>query len=426
MKKKKSVMKLFLISLAKSLLCIALVLGVGFISYKISYSILSGGKGTANADSDSLKDIIDEATTDEISRNLIYVSDDKNRVTNVVLEICNTKTYNMDYVTIPVKTNYTIPSVMYRKLCQVNQEIPQVIRIANLKQYFEDESDAYGYGVLIFEKMLGTDISYYTAISKETYENHYTQQKVKVAFRTKSSLNNTPGPDGTIPSSETTLKTKMKITVLSEAYQRQLMDLNHDQTKMADFIKDQYERVASNLTAYNKIGYVEAYEKMDVSKFHFWGIPGTYSDKVFEVDTKAAKKALKQLIDNSVTYTGEQDLTKLNMIGGDDASAASAATDDPADKKNVISSKGLKIYVLNGSQIAGLASTTKTKLEAAGFTVPKVGNYTTETLTTTRIKVRTKGQGEDLKAYFKNPELSVGDVTEGYDIEIILGTVDAN
>lgn len=423
MKKKKSVMKLFLMSLLKSLLCIVVILGVGFISYKISYTILSKDGGSVDTDSDSLEDIINDATTDEISKNLIYVSDDKNKVTNVMLEICNTKTYNMDYVTIPVKTNYTIPSVMYRKLCQVNQEIPQVIRLADLKQYFEDESDAYGYGVLIFEKMLGTDISYYTAINQETYDNHYAKQKVKVVFKTKSSLNNTPGPDGTTPSSETTLTTKMKISVLSEAYQRQLTDLNHDQTKIADYIKDQYERVHSNLTIYNKIGYLEAYEKMDVMKFHYWGIPGVYTDKIFEIDSKAAKKALKNLVDNTLTYEEAQDLTQANMLSADEGDNTSNSAEK---KKDIISSKGLKIYVLNGSQIAGLAASTKTKLEAAGFTVPKVGNYTAETLTTTRIKVSKKGQGEDLKELFNNPEIVVGGVTEGYDIEIILGTVDAN
>lgn len=425
MKKKKNIVKLFFMSLLKSLLCIAVVLGVGFISYKISYAILSKGEGTVETDSDSLKDIIDDATTDEISRNLIYVSDDKNKVTTVMLEICNTKTNNMDYITIPVKTNYTIPSVMYRKLCQVNQEIPQVIRISELKQYFEDESDAYGYGVLIFEKMLGTDISYYTAISQETYDNHYSQQNVKVAYKTKSSVNNTPGPDGTIPSSNTTLKVKMKISVLSDAYKRQLSDLNHDQTKIADYIKDQYERVISNLTVYNKIGYLEAYEKMDVTKYHYWGIPGTYTDKVFEVDTKAAKKALKILMENTETYVETQDLTKLNMIS-DSGSVSETSDSKSGNKDTVASSKGLNIYVRNGSQIAGLASSTKAKLEEAGYTVPKVGNYTAETLTTTRIIVSKKGQGEDLKEYFNNPEISVGTVTSGYDIEIILGTIDAN
>ncbi|MDD7403267.1 MAG: LytR C-terminal domain-containing protein [Butyribacter sp.] len=412
-------------SLLKSLLCIVIILGVGLISYKISYTVLSKSSDGLSTDSDNLKDIMDEATTDEISKNLIYVSDDKNKITHLMLEICNTKTYNMDYITIPVRTDYTIPSVMYRKLCQVNQEIPQVIRVSKLKQYFENEDDAYGYGVLIFEKMLGTDISYYTAISEETYENHYTEQKVKVAYKAKSSINNTPGPDGTTPESNTTIKTKMKISVLSEAYTSQLKDLGSDQEKIADYIKDQYERVSSNLTVFNKIGYLEAYQKMNVDYYHYWGVPGTYSGKVFEVDTKATKKALKQLTGNETAYTQAQDLTAKNMIS-EVVSSSSDEEEDDDSEESTESSKGLKIYVLNGSQIGGLASKTKQKLEEEGYTVPKIGNYTDETLTRTRIVVSKKGQGEDLKEYFSDPEITTGDVTSGYDIEIILGTADAN
>ena len=81
---------------------------------------------------------------------------------------------------------------------------------------------------------------------------------------------------------------------------------------------------------------------------------------------------------------------------------------------------------MNGSQIAGLASATKQRLEEKGFKIAEVGNYTDETLTTTRIVVSKKGQGGDLKEYFDNPKLTVGDVADGYDIEIILGTRDAN
>lgn len=426
-KKNKSIFKLFYMSLLKSLLCIAIILVVGFISYKVSYTVLSKADGDTDTSAESLEEIKNKATTDEISKNLIYVSDDKNKITHVMLEICNTKTYNMDYVTIPVRTDYTIPSVMYRKLCQINKEIPQVIRISKLKQYFDDENDAYGYGVLIFEKMLGTDISYYTALDQETYDSHYTEQKVRVAYRTKSALNNTPGPDGVTPTSATTLKTQMKVSVLSDAFCNQLKDLGADQKKIADYIKEQYSRVESNLTVYNKIGYVEAYEKMDVTMYHYWGIPGVYTDKVFEVDTKAAKKGLAALTENTAEYTTVQDFSALNrMAANASAEDASAGEKTETLSDNAESSKGLLIYVLNGSQIAGLASSTKEKLEAAGYTVPKVGNYTAETLTTTRIKVSKKGQGEDLKEYFNNPEISVGGVTSGYDIEIVLGTVDAN
>ena len=417
--KKKNVAKMFFTSLLKSLVCIAVILGVGFASYKISYSVLSGADENGSDPVDSLKDIIDDATTDEISKNLIYVSNDKNKITHIMLEICNTKTYNMDYVTIPVRTDYTIPSVMYRKLCQVNQEIPQVVRIAKLKQYFEDENDAYGYGVLIFEKMLGTDISYYTAIDQETYENHYMQKNVTVAYQSKSSLNNTPEPDGVTPSSSVVSRTKMKISLLSDAYKRQIQDLGHDKEKIADYIKAQYERVASNLTEYNKIGYVEAYEKMDAGLYHYWGIPGIYNGKVFEVDARAAKKALKSLAENTEKYTAAQDFTKVNMV-------IPPSSGKLPEETGMSGSKGLKIYVLNGSRIAGVASSTKQELENAGYIVPQVGNYTAETLATTRIKVSKEGQGEDLKQYFNNPEIVVGGVTEGYDIEIILGTMDAN
>ena len=431
---KKNVLKMFFLSLGKSLLCIAVLLLVGFASYKISYTLLAKGGAGGSSSTENLKNIMDEAQTDEISKNLIYVADDKNKITHLMLEICNTKTYNMDYITIPVTTDYTIPSVMYRKLCQVNEEIPQVIRISKLLQYFEDESKAYGYGELIFEKMLGTDISYYTVLKQETYDNHYTQQKVKVAYKTKSSENNTPGPDGMVPVTNTTLKTKMNITVLSDTYKRQISDLGHDQDKIAEFINDQYEGVASNLTVYNKLGYVEAYEKMDCNLYHFWGVPGKYSRKLFEVDTKATKKAIKYLVENGETYVQEQDLTAANMIRKSQVVSKTSPSPSPVSTKSSKStksakktnSKDLKIYVSNGSQIAGLAASTQKKLKNAGYNVPEVGNYTGKTLTTTKIVVSKKGQGEDLKEYFNNAQVTVGSVSKGYDIEIILGTRDAN
>lgn len=43
--------------------------------------------------------------------------------------------------------------------------------------------------------------------------------------------------------------------------------------------------------------------------------------------------------------------------------------------------------ILNGSKISGLAASKQTELVDAGFTVPKVGDYTQEVLTRTRIIV---------------------------------------
>ena len=53
---------------------------------------------------------------------------------------------------------------------------------------------------------------------------------------------------------------------------------------------------------------------MDCNLYHFWGVPGKYSRKLFEVDTKATKKAIKYLVESGETYVQEQDLTAANMI----------------------------------------------------------------------------------------------------------------
>ena len=304
----------------------------------------------------------------------------------------------MDYITIPVGTDYTIPTEMYQRLSTVNQEIPQIVRIGRLKQYFQTDEDAYGYGELIIEKMLGIKISYYTVLDQETYLSHYSRKNINVKFKPLSLAES--GGENSVTVTE-------KINVASDSYLKQLKDIKGDQNKIAEFIKQQYERVDSNLTVYNKIGYVECYEKQDPDMFHYWGIPGKYTDKIFAVDTKASKSFINNIVDNDTTYTQAQTFEKVAKI-------------------STKSSKGKSIIVLNGSQIGGLASAAKTKLTNAGYTVKKIGDYTADTLTQTKIIVREDGVGKDLVKYFSNPVIETGTVETGYDIKIIIGTADAN
>lgn len=326
-----------------------------------------------------------------------------------MLEICNTKTNNMDYVTIPVRTEYTIPTTMYQKLCTVNQEIPQIIRIGRIKTYFANSDEAFGYGELIIEKMLGIKISYYTVLDQETYKSHYTSKRVGVRFKPSGTATATPGPDGSVPEVQY-IRTPQRISVASNTYINQLKDINGSQEKIAEYIKEQYEGVESNLTVYNKIGYIECYEKMNVDYFHYWGIPGTYDGKVFSVDTKAAKSFLNKLANNTTSYTAPQE----------------SRTVSKNNNRKAKSSKGSSIIVLNGSRISGLAAATQERLNADGFSVNQIGDYTDETLTRTRIIVKENGIGNDLAGYFADPEIVTGDVREGFDIEIIIGTADAN
>ena len=63
---------------------------------------------------------------------------------------------------------------------------------------------------------------------------------------------------------------------------------------------------------------------------------------------------------------------------------------------------------------------------SAGFKVKKIGDYSAETLTQTKIIVKENGAGKDLAQYFSNPVIETGTVESGYDIKIIIGTTDAN
>ena len=146
---------------------------------------------------------------------------------------------------------------------------------------------------------------------------------------------------------------------------------------------------------------------MNAQFYHYWGIPGNFSGSIFTIDEASASAFLKKLEKNEKAYTEAQDFGKVG-------------------RKKSISSKGKKIQILNGSKISGLAGSKQQELMAAGYTVPKIGDYTKEVLTQTRIIVTKDGMGQDLAAYFKEPDIVVGTVTEGFDIEIILGTVDAN
>ena len=413
---KKNAVIFFLKSLLKSILVIMSILAVGVISYKISYDILSkqAKQGQIDVSEQEIEEILEEAETLEVSKNLIYVVNDKKDITHMMLEICNTATGNMDYVTIPVKTDFIIPSKMYQKLCVVDEEIPQIVRVSRLRNYFADLEDeqAYGYAELVMEKMLGIDITYYTVISEELYASHYEEVKASTSYEKVSGVaaESTDTAEGEAETKGYTASVIMKLSVASEAYLQQMADMNGDREKIVEYIKGQYaqeDKVQSNLTVYSKIAYIETYEKMNAAYYHYWGIPGTFNGKVFTIDTSSAGAFVKKLEENTVSYTEEQEFGKVS-------------------KKKAISSKGKKILVLNGSRITGLATATQTELVNAGYTVPEIGDYSEEVLTQTRIIVTKDGMGQDLISYFTDPEIVIGDVEEGYDIEIILGTVDAN
>jgi LCP family protein required for cell wall assembly len=103
-------------------------------------------------------------------------------------------------------------------------------------------------------------------------------------------------------------------------------------------------------------------------------------------------------------------------------SSTTRPTESPLQMVSSQSSKSAAIQVLNGAQLAGIASKYQEKLVTDGYNVASIGNYTGQYKPYTRILVKESGLGEDLASYFSDPIISVdANMPERYDIVIIIG-----
>ncbi len=84
-----------------------------------------------------------------------------------------------------------------------------------------------------------------------------------------------------------------------------------------------------------------------------------------------------------------------------------------------VSSKGLDIVILNGTYTNGLATAAKEQLESAGYTVSGIGD-SEQKLEQTKIYVKDRSYGQDLKPFFNSPKI-INDPSLESDIKIIIG-----
>lgn len=90
--------------------------------------------------------------------------------------------------------------------------------------------------------------------------------------------------------------------------------------------------------------------------------------------------------------------------------------DDEDGEDAGVSSKDLKIVVLNSTEKSGLAGTWADKLKNKGYTNVYTGNYKVGMLDSTKIIVVKDGYGKDLVDFFSNAVLETGNLTSGYSL----------
>ena len=82
----------------------------------------------------------------------------------------------------------------------------------------------------------------------------------------------------------------------------------------------------------------------------------------------------------------------------------------------------LRIQILNGGRVAGLASSFADKLASEGYNVVDINAFQGTKVNATRILIAQDGTARDLLPYFHHAEIETSDsIPDGYDIVIIIG-----
>lgn len=320
--------------------------------------------------------------------NLIYSSNEADKVIeNMAIEVFNSNTGNLDIVTLPANTEYTMSDTLYKRLSAVNPQIPQVIKLGNILQYF-DAPEAYQYGQVIVEDMLGMELSFYTKITNTVFGDYLETKEMDIYTSDAK-------------------KHTYSVLCMSSYIKNDIMDSNIDEDNITAFLTKISSAVSSNFTSSNRLSYKDAYLKVALDKVYYWHAIGKINtDKsTFSIDTKQTTAVIKGIIKNSA-YTQTQE--EYNNL---------------MEKTMNSSSKDLNIRVLNGADYAGQAGKYKNLLKEAGYKVVSVGDNDT-VLESSKIITKDANTGYDLLKYFDNADIEKGSVPEGIDILVIVGKAD--
>jgi hypothetical protein len=261
---KRNAGKLFVRSFIKSFIIIASLIIIGAVSYRVVMHFLSIPAAETLTDSQGGEaEKITEPSIDEISKNLIYCVDDKTgEISKILLEIFHCKNKKIYYITIPVRTSFTMSDTLYRRLVPVNPTIPQLLKLSGMTRYFTGDT-VYEYGVLLIEDLLKIKISYYTVIPQSVYDT---------MFKTEVT--------GSYPKE-----------IFTDEYIRFLKTLKtpEDITK---YIEEFYSSVQSNLSLAGKKNYTESYSKTQLSGISFELICGTNQNRAYVVDDELAARQI--------------------------------------------------------------------------------------------------------------------------------------
>lgn len=384
--KNNKLQKLFFKTFLVTVIAIILAVGIGFTTYAIIGNFFEESDVDQNQGVEKSMSIIANVNLGTPALEVIYDADENDsEIKHIVLGVFNTQTHNLDYMTIPAATQYKMSDDLFEELSGVNEDLPQTVKFSELSKYFPGK-EVYEYGELLLGDMLGVDMSFYTKITSTDFENYFKETQMSFYSPKKATFEDT--------------------LVYSDAFIKSYENVKPE--TVINFLTDINNSTASNLSLTDRTKYASDFAQVAGDKVYFWHAYGDYKDNgdTFNIDVKSTKKVFDTIIDNA-SYT----VTQSEYM-------------ETQKKASSVSSKKLKIQILNGSGVKGLAGKWSEKLVDEGYKVGGVSDYKDDNLTHTKIIVKKESVGLDLIKYFKNAQTEVGNVTDGYDIVIAVGLED--
>ena len=374
--KNQSVGKIIIIYFFKTIGVMALLVGVGLLSY---YLTMLYYKQTDRQERSTTYTHVISVNAGNESSNLIYSYDENDgKVDGMILELFDQNTKNLTLVTIPANTTIEMSQQTFQDITAASPSVPQVVRLYDVPSFFAGDV-AYEYGIKVLQDALPVDIGYFTAIPKTKFQMYYEL--------------NTNKKDCYTPT-EAYISSMKKCTTKAE---------------MDDMISDLWDEQISDITLSQKQGYSEALSKVNWDLVHSYVLKGKDDGTSFTINMKKSKKLISDIWE-AETYSSAQYET---------------AKPDAAENED-----DQNIEILNGSAIDGLASKYQKMMQEDHLSVVNIGNYTGMKQEHTTIYAKNvKWAKKKLRSYFPKPKAvkveKSTELEEGIDVMIVLG-VDAD
>jgi LCP family protein required for cell wall assembly len=351
---------------------------------------------------------------------VILGMDDSGTRTDVMIAgTFNSKTKDVSLVSIPRDTYVEMPENRRDILEEQGRFVPNGMKLTEVHHYAGKE---YGveFAVKQIEDLLDIEIPYYVKIDLEAFQfivdelggvefdvpdyMDYDDPYQDLHIHLKPGVQTLSGEDamGLVRFRSYVNGDWQRVETQREfikAIVRQVLAKDKLLSNARPVIETVYNYVETNLQIADALKYLQFAAELDADSIASYTIPGT--------DGSAGGKSV---VLNDPEGTAE-------IV--DEVFYGFLATEDQAAE----TSEDKTIQVLNGTYTSGLAAQNKAFLEDNGFTVDSISDYSGTKADYTRVLVRRKGYGEDIKALYPGSKLIVDKtIDKNYDIIVVLGT----